>query len=351
MPGDPELDGLLPAGIAESMLDGRAVAVPTDLRPLGEALAALRAAPLATEFHGEEAALAAFRSIRGLAASGPPRAQWTAGPASTIPLEIPPGMADRRSRRARHAAPRRARNARRPPARPSTGGRLGLATAAAAALVLIMGIFAYSGHLPEPIQSAAHVVIGAPSAQQHATTPPTAPATGGGRLSGSSAIAAAIQPTATATTTAAPSGSTSADPTVAKQESKQWCLAYFKDPWRPGSTSWDMSAFTKLAKAAGGARWVLKYCLPYLTGQPWSRHGFRFPTGFDGGSWAWPPSGEAPNFSPTADPRPTARPGPGPASGALSWSIFRLRNLFTAIALASLRNQKSLHKDLVMHES
>jgi hypothetical protein len=284
------------------MLDGRAVAVPTDLRPVGEALAALRAAPSATEFHGEEAALAAFRSIRGLAASGSARAPWTAGPASTVPLEIPPGMADRRSRGARHAAPRRARFARRPPARPSAGGRLGLATAAAAALVLIMGIFAYSGHLPEPIQSAAHVVIGAPSAQQHATTRPTALATGGGRLSGSSATPVAIRPTAT-TTTAAPSGSTSAAPTSPKQDAKQWCQAYFKDPWRQGSKSWDMSDFTKLAKAAGGARWVLKYCLPYLTGQPWSRHGFRFPTGFDGGSWAWPPSGEA---NPTADPRPTA---------------------------------------------
>jgi hypothetical protein len=56
-----------------------------------------------------------------------------------------------------------------------------------------------------------------------------------------------------------------------------------------------MSDFTKLARAAGGPRRVLKYCLPYLTGQPWSGgHGFRFPTGFNGGSWAWPPSGEAP---------------------------------------------------------
>jgi hypothetical protein len=289
-PGDPELDGLLPAGIAESMLDGRAVAVPTDLRPLGEALAALRAAPSATEFRGEEAALAAFRSIRGLAASGPARAQWTAGPASTVPLEIPPGMGDPRSRQARHAAPRRSRSAR----RPSAGRPLGLATAAAAVLVLIMGVFAYSGNLPEPIQSAAHVVIGAPSAQQQATTRPTAPATGGGSVNGSSATPAATRPAATATTTAPSGSSTSAAPTGPRQGPKQWCQAYFKDPWRPGSTSWDMSDFTKLAKAARGPRWVLKYCLRYLTGQPWSGgHGFRFPTGFEGGSWAWPPSGEA----------------------------------------------------------
>ncbi|MCW2930634.1 MAG: DNA-directed polymerase specialized sigma subunit, sigma24 family [Actinomycetia bacterium] len=283
-PGDPELDGLLPAGIAESLLDGRSAAVPTDLRPLGEALAALRAAPSATEFRGEEAALAAFRSIRGRAAFGPARAQWTASPAPTVPLEIPPGMADRRPRRARHAAPRRAGSA-----RLSAGPRLGLVTAAAAALVLIVGIFAYSGHLPEPIQSAAHVVIGAPSVQRHATTRPTTPATGGGRLNGSSATPAAGRPTATATT-AAPSGSA----TTAPAGPRQWCQAYFKSPWRPGSTSWDMSDFTKLAKAAGGPRWVLKYCLPYLTGLPWSGgHGFRFPTGFDAGSWAWPPSGEA----------------------------------------------------------
>ena len=56
-----------------------------------------------------------------------------------------------------------------------------------------------------------------------------------------------------------------------------------------------MSDFTKLAKAAGGPRLVLKYCLRYLTGKPWSGgHGFRFPTGFDGGPWAWPPTGEGP---------------------------------------------------------
>jgi hypothetical protein len=285
-PGDPEPDGLLPAGIAESLLDGRPGVVPTDLRPLGEALAALRAAPSATEFRGEEAALAAFRSIHGFA---------TAGPAHTVPLEIPPGMLDHRPLRARHAAPRRARGrARRPPARPSAGRRLGLASAAAAALVVIMGIVAYSGHLPEPIQSAAHVVIGAPSAQRHANTRPATPATGAGNLSGSPSTPAAAWPTASATT-AAPSGSASATTAGPMQGSRQLCQAYFKNPWRPGSTSWDMSDFTKLAKAAGGPRWVLKYCLPYLRGEPWSGgHGFRFPTGFDGGSWAWPPNGEGP---------------------------------------------------------
>ena len=116
-PGDPDPDGLLPAGIAESLLDGRPGVVPMDLRPLGEALAALRAAPSATEFRGEEAALAAFRSIHGFASSGSAYAQWTAGPAPTVPLEIPPGMLDHRLPRARHAAPRRPRGRARPPAR------------------------------------------------------------------------------------------------------------------------------------------------------------------------------------------------------------------------------------------
>jgi hypothetical protein len=299
-PGDPELDAVLPAGIAESMLDGQAGTVPTELRPLGEALAALRAVPSATEFRGEAAALAAFRSMHGLMAFGPARTEWTAGPASTVPLEILPDtaadVADRRPRRSKHAAPRRARlvrrapAVRRPPARLSAGRRLGLATAAAAALVVIMGIVAYSGHLPEPIQGAAHVVIGAPSPStpHHATTRPTAPATGVGRLSGSSAT-----PAARPTPTAALSGS------AATTNPRQWCQAYFKNPWRPGSRSWDMADFAKLAKAAGGSRWVLRYCFPYLTGLPWSGgHDTHVPNGFDGGSWAWTPTGQAPGKNP-----------------------------------------------------
>jgi hypothetical protein len=302
-PGDPELDALLP-GVAESMLDGEAGAVPTELRPLGETLAALRAAPSAAEFRGEEAVLAAFRSMRDLAASQLDSADWTAGPAHTLPLEIPPGTADRRPRRARHAASGRTRPVRRPPARPSTGRRFGLATTAAAVLVVVMGIFAYSGHLPGPIQSAAHVVIGAPTAQHRATPRPSAHPTGVGRLSGSAT------PAARGTATATPSGS------AAAAGPGQWCQAYFKNPWRPGSTSWDKSDFEKLGKAAGGPRWVLRYCVKYLTGslRPGGQ-GSHFPNGYSGGSWASPSNGQNPGQGYGSNTGPGTSSTQSPGSG------------------------------------
>ena len=296
-PGDPEPDAVLPAGMAEFMLDGRAGAVTTELRPLAEALAALRAAPSLSEFRGEDAVLAAFRSMHGLS-----------GPAPTRPLEAIPGTAGHRlrpraRRRARHAAPSAPR---RSPARPSAGRRLGLATATAAAFVLIMGVVAYSGYLPGPVQSAAHVVIGAPPAPHHTTVRPTVSATGGAGLSGSGAPAVE-HPTAT------PTPSRAATATAPAQGPRQRCQAYFKNPWRPGSRSWDKTDFTKLAKAAGGPQWVLRYCFTYLKGQPWwGSPGFRFPNGFDGGVWAWTPGSQVTG---------PGQPGTGPAQAAGTGSV------------------------------
>ena len=291
-PGDPEPDAVLPAGMAEFMLDGRAGAVSAELRPLAEALAALRAAPSAAEFHGEDAVLAEFRSLHGLSS-----------PALTLPLEVLPGQAGRRPgagvrRRARHAAPSAPR---RSPARPSIGRRLGLATAAAAAFVLIMGVVAYSGYLPGPVQSAAHVLNGGLPAPHDATSRPTTPATSRPGLTGSGAPA--VQHS-TATAAATPS----ATATAPAQGPRQWCQAYFKNPWRHGSTSWDMTDFAKLAKAAHGPQWVLWYCFTYVKSQPWwVGPGFRIPNGFDGGAWAWTPG------SPATGP---GQPGTAPVPGA-----------------------------------
>ena len=302
-PGDPEPDAVLPAGMAEFMLDGRAGAVTTELRPLAEALAALRAAPSLSEFRGEDAVLAAFRSMHGLP-----------GPAPTRPPGLPRGTAGRRRgpnrrNRARHAAPSQPR---RSPARPSAGRRLGLAAAAAAAFVLIMGVVAYSGYLPGPVQSAAHVLNGALPAPHGSTSHPTSAATGKGSLSGSGAPAAP-HPTATA----APSRTATA--TSPAQGPRQWCQAYFKNPWQPnGSTSWDKADFAKLAKLAGGRQWVLRYCFMYLMGQPWSGgQGLRFPPGFDGGLWAWTPGGLATRpGQPGAGSAPGAGTAPAGASGS-----------------------------------
>jgi hypothetical protein len=171
------------------------------------------------------------------------------------------------------------------------------ATAAAAALVVVMGIFAYSGNLPEPIQSAAHVVIGAPSARHQATSRPTASATGVGRLSGSSATPDG-QPKGT------PSAARGAAAAGPEQGPKQWCQAYFGNPWRPGSTTWDEPDLARLEKAAGSPWLVLRYCvkyLPQLKGKD-----FPYPNGH-GGFLPWTPSAQPPG--------PGHPGGPGPGSG------------------------------------
>ena len=335
-PGDHDPDAALPAGLAESLLggrtgDGRASTVPAELRPLSEALAALVAPPSVAELRDEEAALAAFRSMYGLTASPHAhgehgqrgergqrgqraerqgRAEWPDGPAHTLPLEIPPELAAHQPRRARHAGPGRARRRR----RSSPARRLLLATVPAAALVVAMGIFAYSGNLPEPIQSAAHVAIGAPSARHQVTGQPTASAAGAGGLSGSSATPVA-QPTGT------PSASSSAVAPAPAQGPRQWCQAFFANPWRPGSTTWDKPDFARLEKVAGSPWLVLSYCekyLPQLKGQA-----FRFPNG-DGGSLPWTPTAQPPwpahpgsgPGGPGTVPDIGSTPGPGSPSGA-----------------------------------
>jgi hypothetical protein len=272
-PGDPELDALLRAGVAEFLLAGDTRAVPAELRPLGETLAALRAAPSVTEFHGEEAAMAFFRSLHGASRRGASR-RGTAAYGHTLPLEVPAGMAAGRPRRARHAAPGRTRSTRRPSAR-KPRGRLGLTSVAAAALVVIVGIFAYSGNLPGPFQNAVHI-IGAP-VRHHETGHPS-PSEAAGRLNGGATLAP--------TPTASQAGTGAAGP-------QEWCREYFTNPWRPGSKNWDRQDFQKLAKAANGPRWVLKFCIKYLTAPGWSPgHGYRFPPGWEGGSWAWIPDGQ-----------------------------------------------------------
>jgi hypothetical protein len=149
------------------------------------------------------------------------------------------------------------------------GRRSGLVTAAAAAALVVIGIFGYSGHLPGPMAGLARHV-GA-SSSNHQTTGPSG--SGGGEEHGTSAT-----PVATAT------GGTTARATAL-------CQAYFKDPWRNGSRSWDRSDFQALSKAAGGAKWVLRYCVQnkYLTGSTWSSGHFQYPQGYEGGPWGWTP--------------------------------------------------------------
>jgi hypothetical protein len=323
--GDPGLDALLTEEVADLLLDGwpRHAALSTDLRQLRETVDALRAAPSRSELRAESLALAAFRSICGASlddtivdgtvfngsavdgsavdgtavdgtvAGGAGRSD---GMAHTLRLEIPRDPARRGQQRARH----RARPDGRPSGLPRPRRPRALGAAAALALVVIIGAFAYAGSLPGPIQNAAHVAFGAPPVKTASASPPSVEATGAAR---------ATLPPATGARQVRPSASSAPPPSssAAPAGPKQWCQAYFANPWRPGSTSWDKSDFEKLSKAApGGARWVLWYCSRYLNVRKDSGgKSFFFPSNYPGGSWAWSP-----------DPGQDAPPGSGSGTGS-----------------------------------
>jgi hypothetical protein len=281
---------LLPEVASEALLDEYLVGprdqglpparpLPSELRPLGETLTALSGAPSLSEFRGEAAAMAAFR------------AGFQGGEAYTLPLEVPHDLAGRRPHQARHRAPAGTRpGSRRPAGRPPARRRIGLTAVAAAALAAVIGTFAYSGHLPGPFQNAAHVAIGAPSARTSPSAHPDGSAGGGTGLTGPSATQAP-----TPTPTPAPTSGT------AQEGPRQWCEAYFANPWKPGSTSWDKADFEKLAKVARGPQWVLWYCFKLNQedghGSP-SGDSHHYPDGYEGGPWAWIPGsqGNGPAF-------------------------------------------------------
>jgi len=331
--GDPGLDSLLTEEVADLLLDGlpRRAALSPDLRQLRETVDALRAAPSRSELAAESLALAAFRDIRGPwlddtlvdGRPGPGTRQGApAGLAHTLQLEIPPDPAGSRPSRARH----RAGPARRPASHPGGLPRpvmrrpRAAGTVAALALLVIVGVFAYAGSLPGPIQNAAHVAFGAPPVKTTSASAPSEEANGSARATAAPVPGAReIRPSA-ASGPQPPASATPAGP-------KQWCQAYFGNPWRPGSTTWDKTDFNKLAKAApGGARWVLWYCARYLkVGHDSGPMTYFFPAGFPGGSWAWTPdrgqgkpvgpAGNAPPVASTAQPGSGLSPagGPGPA--------------------------------------
>jgi hypothetical protein len=243
--GDPDLDAWLPEAVAEAILDGRPIdgrvlrgPLAGEIRPLVEAVGALRGESAAAELRGHARAMAAFREV-----SGPDE---TAGLAHTRRLEVQRPRADRRTSRARHRAPGKTRPAGRPPAK-----RLALTTVGALALVVILGLVAYSGYLPRPFQRDARVATGGSAATRSPSVPPSHAVTGPGGLAGSGETPAASPTPSTAPTP-------TRTPSAAGQAAAKLCQDYFTDPVR------DMGDFQKLSKAAGGPMNVLKYCLQYL---------------------------------------------------------------------------------------
>jgi hypothetical protein len=313
--GDPGLDALLTDEVTERLLGGwpRHAAISPELRQLRETVDALRGSPSRSELEAESLAVAAFRQVSGSALDDT-LVYGTGDGGATGPGRVPV-PAGRGPRRARH----RARPAGRPAGglpRPVLRRPRALGTVAALALLAIVGLFAYAGSLPGPIQNAAHVAFGAPSVRTATPPAPTTDGSGSQRASGSPMSGArVIKPSAGAD--AKPPASASAP------GPRQWCQAYLSDPWKPGAKSWDKADFEKLSKVApGGSQWVLWYCSKYVDVP--SAHGgmtFFFPPGYPGGAWAWTPGHSSagpvgvPGTGPDGAQDPTAGPGPANVSG------------------------------------
>lgn len=249
---DRDLDALLAGNIAD---------LPVALRPVADALAALHAPPARAELRGEAAIRAEFRALAGFRALRPgdpaglgPRT--ANGAAQTL---VRPPLAEGR--------PRRRHRRRKPAGHPATG-RFGVVLAAAAAVV-ILAAFAYSGSLPGPVQRLAHITLAAPAARhvdgRHAGTPDTKP--GPAATHSSTAASSPDSPAASASAGASPRES--ASPSAASL-----CEAVLVYPEHAvgGEGWWDTQAGKELIKAAGGLSNVRAYC-----GRAWRGHPHKLP--------------------------------------------------------------------------
>jgi hypothetical protein len=226
----------------DAVLAGKTADVPVALRPVADALAALRAGPVVAELYGEAAALAEFRAL-GLGQAGRPSA--------TLLLETRP--AGSRARPGRQPARHRARPARRHLLRRAVL-RPAVLSAVAAAAVIVVAVLV-TGNFAGPLRAIAHMA--SPSAvasfPKSSTGHPAAPreeATSAGRE-----------------TTAPPSVAQSA--ASAQSVLSSSCRAYysyFKHP--EGLSSWatQLSLWDQLTRLTGTDNWlkVYEYCAPYV---------------------------------------------------------------------------------------
>jgi hypothetical protein len=146
-------DSLLPPGWGpapfderdlDAVLAGKTADLPAALRPVADALATLRAAPVPAEFYGEANAMAEFRAL-GLGQAG--------RPAPAVLPEARP--ASSRARPGRQRARHRVRRARRHPLR-RAALRPAVLSAVAGAAVIVVAVL-ITGNLTGSLRGIAHV--------------------------------------------------------------------------------------------------------------------------------------------------------------------------------------------------
>jgi len=225
----------------DAVLAGKTADVPVALRPVADALAALRAGPVAAELYGEANAMAEFRAL-GLGQAG--------RPAATMLLEALP--AGPRARPGQRSPRHRVRPARRRPLRRAVL-RPAVLSAVAAAAVIVAAVLV-TGNFAGSLRAIAHMA--SPSAG--ASIPKSS--------TGHSAAPRTETTSAGLETTAPPSAAQSTAP--AQPTPSDICQAYFTGLKDPGPSPWatDRTLWGQLIKLAGSDNWlkVDQYCLPYV---------------------------------------------------------------------------------------
>jgi hypothetical protein len=226
----------------DAVLAGKTADVPVALRPVADALAALRAGPVAAELYGEADAMAEFRAL-GLGQA--------ARPAATMLLEaLPAGSRAQPGRRpARHRVrPARRHLLRRAVLRPA------VLSAVAAAAVIVVAVLV-TGNFAGPLRAIAHMAS------------PSAGASFPKGSTGHSAVPRVETKSAGLETTSPPSvaHSTASAQSVLSSSCRAY-YSYFEHP--EGLSSWvtELSLWDQLTKLAGTRNWlkVSQDCAPYV---------------------------------------------------------------------------------------
>jgi hypothetical protein len=226
----------------DAVLAGKTADVPVALRPVADALAALRAGPAAAELYGEANVMAEFRAL-GLGQAG--------RPVATMLLEAPP--AGSRARPGRRPARHRMRPARRHPLW-RAALRPAVLSAVAAAAVIVVAVLV-TGNFAGPLRAIAHMA--SPSAGASFPKGPTGHSAAP-RVDATSAGLETTTPPSVAHSTAS-----------AQSVLSDSCRAYYSYYQHPeGLSSWvtELSLWHQLTKLVGTDNWLTVYqdCAPYV---------------------------------------------------------------------------------------
>jgi hypothetical protein len=225
----------------DAVLAGKTADVSVALRPVAEALAALRAGPAPAELHGEADAMAEFRAL-GLGRAG--------RRAATMPLEALP--AGSRARPGRRPARHRVRPARRHPLRRAVL-RPAVLSAVAAAAVIVVAVLV-TGNFAGPLRAIAH------RASPSAGTRSSAGTTG-------HSSAPRVETTSAGLETTPPPSATYSSPPPSPSGT---CHAFYTDYLHSGLSPWATQQYLReqLIKLAHSDSWVkvYRYCAPYMKG-------------------------------------------------------------------------------------